>query len=134
MQLSCSHANGGHESGDEALDYSAPPATSDDSAATLDPTRAAAQQSRMDGAEAVTYDDDDQELEAELSNGADATKPEQKGLLTGLLSSLKTNIVGKEALSAEDVAAAVAVMQKRLQERNVSSEVAAQVCTRPELD
>ena len=80
----------------------------------------------MDVAETVTYDDDDQELEADLANGG-AAKAEQKGLLTGLLSSLKTNIVGKEALSSEDVAAAVTVLQKRLQERNVSSEVASQV-------
>ena len=80
----------------------------------------------MDVAETVTYDDDDRELEADLANGG-AAKGEQKGLLTGLLSSLKTNIVGKEALSSTDVAAAVTVLQKRLQERNVSSEVASQV-------
>lgn len=36
--------------------------------------------------------------------------------------------MGKEALTAEDLTAAVASMQKRLQERNVSSEVARSLC------
>jgi hypothetical protein len=111
----------------QALDYSQPPANGS-TEATLDPTRAAAEASRMDIDEEVTYDDDDEAIESELSNGKGGNA-EKKGLLAGLLTNLKTNVVGKEKLTPEDVAAAVAGMQKRLQERNVSAEVAEQVCS-----
>lgn len=41
---------------------------------------------------------------------------------------MQTSVLGKDALSSEDLAAAVASMQKRLQERNVSSDVARALC------
>lgn len=84
----------------------------------------------MDMAEEPGYNsEDEEELLNEATSGSASASAGSKSLLGGLLSSLQTNVMGKEKLSAGDVTAAVSVMQKRLQERNVSSEVAAQVCT-----
>jgi hypothetical protein len=124
----------GAASDDEALDYSQP-ASAQATSAAMDPTQRSAQQSQMDVVEDIVYDDEDEsDFEAEASNGADAAGG-RKSVMSGLLSSLKTNVIGKQQLTAEDVSAAVTLMQKRLQERNVSAEVAAQVlccvvCTR----
>ena len=41
---------------------------------------------------------------------------------------VQTSVMGKEALSREDIQPAVDVMQKRLQERNVSSAVSYALC------
>ena len=86
--------------------------------ADLDPTAASAKQSRMDVDEAVTYDEEeDAALEAALLGAkAGAAQPKApEGFMGSLLSTVKTSIVGKEALSADDVANAVGVLQKRLQ-------------------
>lgn len=114
---------GAGSASDEDLDYSRPSdATADHNSA--DPTAAGAERSRMSAAKAVTYDDDDAALAAELKGGQGASE----GVLGGLLASLKTRIAGKEALTRADTDAAMAAIKKRLQERNVSSGVAERLC------
>lgn len=121
----------GSESDLTNLDFSArSEGTSTDGAAAareFDPTAAAAAKSRMDVVEEVSYDEDDEALEAALQGGA-AQTGQPRGVLAGFLSTLQTSVVGKAALTAEDTAAAVDAMRRRLQQRNVSSEVAARLC------
>ncbi|GFR48799.1 hypothetical protein Agub_g10749 [Astrephomene gubernaculifera] len=97
--------------------------------------------SRMD-VEEDEYDDDDEELDADelLNNGAAgsaggrsggaaaAAAPAKRGVLASFLSSLSMNVVGKAALSRADVEPALAEMKRKLMERNVAEEIAAQVC------
>jgi cell wall-associated NlpC family hydrolase len=123
---------GAPEGGAEALDLSGP-AAGTAAVGTDDPAAASACKSRMDAAVAEAYDDaEDAALAAALSGqggaGAAATNAPPSGLLAGMLSSLKTQILGKEALTAADVAGPVGAMQQQLQARNVSADVAAQVC------
>lgn len=108
------HWNGASED-EEELDFSKPRSSASSALASLDPTLASASQSRMDVAEETSYDDDDEALEHELKGGTSKAASEPTGLLAGLLESLRTNIVGKEALSADDIAKTVGTMQKRLQ-------------------
>jgi hypothetical protein len=106
--------NGGSEE-EEELDFSKPHSSTSSTLASLDPTLSSASQSRMDVAEETNYDDDDEALESELKDGTSKAASKPTGLLAGLLASLRTNIVGKEALSADDIAKAVGTMQKCLQ-------------------
>lgn len=99
------------------LDFSLPRAADKDDA-DFDPTLATAAQSRMDVHEEVTYDDEDDAALEEALLGvapASATSKEPPGFMSSLMSTVKTSIVGKEALSPEDVSKAVTVLQKRLQ-------------------
>jgi signal recognition particle receptor subunit alpha len=111
----------------ENLDFSG--AVNPGSSATIgenvDPTQANAQASRMDVMEEIDYEEDDLALEGALRSGSSAPP---KGVLANLLSSVHTSVMGKEALSADDVRQAVDAMRKRLQQRNVSAEVAGKVC------
>lgn len=86
--------------------------------------------SRMDAKEHIDFQEEDAELERRLhasSRQTGETHP-PNGLLSNFMSSMQTSIIGKDALSHEDVKHAVAAMQKRLQQRNVSVEVASKIC------
>ncbi|GLC40532.1 hypothetical protein PLESTM_001084700 [Pleodorina starrii] len=89
--------------------------------------------SRMD----VDDDDDDDEDDAtseEVNNsaqpgrGVEPAAPAKRGLLASFVSSLKMNVVGTSALTRADVEPALADMKRKLMERNVAEEIAAQVC------
>ncbi|KAG2451309.1 hypothetical protein HYH02_003915 [Chlamydomonas schloesseri] len=95
--------------------------------------------SRMD-VEEDEYDDSEFEEDEELNNGAGragsgagasgsaAAAPKKQGLLASFVNSLAMNVVGKAALSRADVEPALAEMKRKLMERNVAEEIAAQVC------
>lgn len=58
---------------------------------------------------------------------SDSSAPAKRGLLASFVSSLKMNVVGTSALSREDVDPALVDMKRKLMERNVAEEIAAQV-------
>lgn len=58
------------------------------------------------------------------ANGAAAPK---RGLLASFVNTLAMNVVGKAALTHADVEPALAEMKRKLMERNVAEEIAAQV-------
>lgn len=62
------------------------------------------------------------------ASGSAAAAPKKQGLLASFVSSLAMNVVGKAALSRADVEPALAEMKRKLMERNVAEEIAAQVC------
>lgn len=131
----CVQPRNWNEGGDvdvKDLDFSSNAAAPAPTKPTADPALPSADRSRMDSVEAVSYAEDDKALEEQLAagakgaaNGAAGAAP---GVLGALVSSLQTGLMGKDALSAADVQAAVDSMQKRLQQRNVSSDVASKVC------
>jgi hypothetical protein len=108
---------------DEDLDYG--PSAIPSAQGTDNPTLAGMSMSKMSEG-MVAYDDDDDALAEALEDGKGS---KSDGVLAGLLSSIKATVVGKDMLTASDLDAAVATMKKRLQERNVSTEVAERVCT-----
>lgn len=86
--------------------------------------------SRMDEKEIIDFRQEDAELEQQLraaSSGHNTPTP-PSGLLSGFMSSIQTSIMGKDALSPDDVKHAIIAMQKRLQQRNVSAEVSNKIC------
>lgn len=88
------------------------------------------ERSRMDEKDVIDFRQEDAELEQQLraaSTGQSNAVP-PSGLLSSFMSSIQTSILGKDALSQEDVKHAIAAMQKRLQQRNVSSEVSSKIC------
>eukprot|EP00892_Ulva_mutabilis_P008026 jgi/Ulvmu1/5596/UM023_0133.1 len=88
------------------------------------------EKSRMDEKEVIDFQQEDAELEQQLraASGGQCIKPASSGLLSTFMSSVQTSIMGKDALSPEDVKHAVTAMQKRLQQRNVSAEVSSKIC------
>jgi signal recognition particle receptor subunit alpha len=112
----------------EKLDYSKPSAIPAPQG-TSNPTLAGMSKSKMSVEDVVSYDDEDEAITAAIEHGAaNVGSSKSDGVLSGLLSSLKTNVVGKDVLTASDLEPALGTMKKRLQERNVSSEVAERVC------
>lgn len=61
------------------------------------------------------------------ASSAASAGPAKRGLLASFVSSLTMNVVGKAALSREDLAPALAEMKRKLMERNVAEEIAEQV-------
>lgn len=112
------------------LDFSGGGGSLEAATATVDPAKMLAERSRMEVKEMVSFAEEDKALESQMAanakNSAAAAPP--TGVMGTFMASLQTSIVGKEALSAEDVQYAVDLMQKRLQQRNVSSAVASKVC------
>lgn len=87
--------------------------------------------SRMDENEIIDFRQEDAELEQQLraaSLGQNTRSP-PSGLLSGFMSSIQTSIMGKDALSPDDIQHAISAMQKRLQQRNVSAEVSNKICS-----
>lgn len=111
------------------LDFSGGGGSQEAAAAAADPGKTLAEPSRMEVTESVSFADEDKALESQMAaNAKNSAAAAPTGVLGSVMASLQTRIVGKEALSADDVRAAVALMQKRLQQRNVSSAVASKVC------
>lgn len=88
------------------------------------------EKSRMEEKEIVDFKKEDAALEEQLRavSGDQGVKNAPSGLLSGFMSSIQTSIMGKDALSPDDVQHAVVAMQKRLQQRNVSAEVSSKIC------
>lgn len=120
----------GTEADVKDLDFSGGGGSAEAATAAADPAKVLAERSRMEVKESVSFAEEDKALEAQMAaNGKkSAAAAPPTGVMGSFMASLQTRIVGKEALSAEDVQAAVDLMQKRLQQRNVSSAVASKVC------
>jgi len=87
--------------------------------------------SRMDVEEEVVeeVEIDEEELAREAAKSASASAPKKSsGLLGSFMSSLAMRVVGKGALTSEDLAPALADMKRKLMERNVAEEIAQNIC------
>lgn len=98
--------NGGGDDVDiKDLDYSGEGGSQKAASAAADPAKTLADRSLMEVKESVSFVDDDKALESQMAanskNGAGAAAPQ--GVMGTFMASLQTRIVGKEALSAEDV-------------------------------
>lgn len=113
--------------GPEQLDFSTPSAVNGGEGITATVLNDV---SLMD-ADEDDYDEDDVD-DATAVNGS--AKPAAKaagggsGLLGSFVNSLAIRVVGKAALSADDLAPALAEMKRKLMERNVAEEIAARIC------
>jgi hypothetical protein len=63
----------------------------------------------------------------QASSNGNAAAPAKRGLLGSFVGKLALSVVGSSALSAADLAPALEDMKRRLMERNVAEEIAAQV-------
>jgi hypothetical protein len=66
-------------------------------------------------------------LPVQASSNGNAAAPAKRGLLGSFVGKLALSVVGSSALSAADLAPALEDMKRRLMERNVAEEIAAQV-------
>jgi hypothetical protein len=66
-------------------------------------------------------------LLVQASANGNAAAPAKRGLLGSFVGKLALSVVGSSALSAADLAPALEDMKRRLMERNVAEEIAAQV-------
>eukprot|EP00882_Tetradesmus_deserticola_P003898 GHRQ01004122.1.p1 GENE.GHRQ01004122.1~~GHRQ01004122.1.p1 ORF type:complete len:585 (+),score=268.56 GHRQ01004122.1:235-1989(+) len=82
--------------------------------------------SLIDAAEEEYEPIDDEPVGQAYANG-NAAAPAKRGLLGSFVGKLARSVVGSAALSAADLAPALDDMKRRLMERNVAEEIAAQV-------
>ncbi|KAL4443319.1 hypothetical protein ABPG75_011056 [Micractinium tetrahymenae] len=110
-------AAGGKE--DAALDFTdgAPPEAAA-AAVSLN------QKSLIDVEEEISYDDTEEEQEEEAAAGA---APKKGGLLSSFVRSIGVSVTGTQSLSRADIEPALAVLKKKLMERNVAEEIANRV-------
>lgn len=54
--------------------------------------------------------------------------PQKRGLLSSFMSNIAMNVVGKQSLGREDIQPALVELKRKLMERNVAEEIAAQIC------
>jgi signal recognition particle receptor subunit alpha len=120
----------GVEEDQKDLDFSGSGGSAEAAKAAVDPAKVLAERSRMEVKDSVSFAEEDKALESEMAANAKnaAYAAASAGFMGTFMASLQTRIVGKEALTAEDVQAAVEVMKKRLEQRNVSSVVASKIC------
>lgn len=125
-------------SDEERLDYSemdsapslATPRTTTEGEEYPDPSLVPSRMDQDDDVNNYAGEEDDEEDEEEVVvNGGSASQGDVKrGLLSSFMGNLKTHLVGKAALSHEDLAPALLEMKRKLMERNVAEGIAQKVC------
>ena len=61
---------------------------------------------------------------ADVQAAQDAGEPKKGGLLSSFVRSIGKNVMGTNALTAEDIAPALEQLHRKLMERNVAHEIA----------
>lgn len=125
------HWNGGSTEDLAKLDYSSGGATANGGRADAYPAAVGASRMEEEDDDAADWSDEEEEEAAAAKASASfngSAAPKSRGVLGSFVSKLALRVAGSSALTREDLQPALDDMQRKLMERNVAEEIAAQVC------